>query len=350
MTDSASGSGDPKGGCALQAVRITVASTAAMALAATLVGFAGHLWTDGLHGVAGLLTEVAASFRFQYLWISAFLAAASLVLRRPAWAAVSAATVAVNLSVIASLYLPASEPPTGLESTPANSRTVGSHQIGIIQFNAQSSSAPEGFDSFARFARESDPDLVAVEDLAPEWARRFRTEFPSLTPAIELPLSEGGGIGLYSRIPIEDARLRYFADAEPGLATITARMTIGNAPVDLIVTHPMAPTSPHTFDARNEQLAAIASERTRFARDLIVVGDLNMTSWSPAFGQFSSAMGVRDTRKGFGVQGSWPAGAPGFRVPIDHCLVSERFATRERRVGPAAGSQHLPILVLLELP
>lgn len=328
---------------------MAVAATAVMALVATFAGFAGRLRTGGLHGAAGLLAEAAASFRLQYLWISALLLVASLILRRPAWAAVSAVTAVANLAVIAGLYLPASDPPTGQESTPAYSQITGSHRIGIIQFNAQSSSAPGGFDSFAHFVRETDPDLVAVEDLAPEWAGRFRSEFPALAPAIELPLTEGGGIGLYSRIPIEDARLRYFVDAEPGLASITARMTIGNAPVDLIVTHPMAPTSPHTFDARNEQLATIASDRNRFANELIVVGDLNMTSWSPAFSEFTEAMAVNDTRKGFGVQGSWPAGAPGFRIPIDHCLVSERFVTRDRRVGPAAGSQHLPIAVSLEL-
>lgn len=355
MTDTASGSSNIKGGCALNAARIAMAGMAVVTLSATLVGFAGHLRTGGLQGAAGLLTDAAASFRFQYLWISAILAAASLALRRPLWAAVSAVTVAANLVVIASFYLPAPYPPAGpatssaMPATQANPPAANSRRVGIIQFNAQSSSAPGGFDSFARFFSETNPDLVAVEDLAPEWAGRFRADFPSLTPVIELPLSEGGGIGLYSRIPIEDARLRYFADAEPGLASITARLKIANETVDLIVTHPMAPTSPHTFDARNEQLARIASERTRMARELIVVGDLNMTSWSPAFGQFAEAMGVMDTRKGLGVQGSWPAGAPGFRIPIDHCLVSERFATRDRRVGPIAGSQHLPIFVLLEL-
>lgn len=349
MTDSVWDSGDPEVGCARKTARIIVAPMAILMLAATLTGFAGHLRAGGLEGAAGLVTEVTASFRFQYLWISTVLALAAIAQRRFAWTAVSVAAAIVNLSTIAGFYLPAPEPPASVASTANNPLAASPHRIGIIQFNAQASSAPAGFDSFTRFVREADPDLVAVEDLAPEWARRFRSEFASLTPAIELPLTEGGGIGLYSRIPIEDARLRYFADAEPGLATITARMTLGNLPVDLIVTHPMAPTSPHTFNARNEQLAAIASERARFTTELIVVGDLNITSWSPAFGQFTSAMGVRDTRKGFGVQGTWPAEVPGFRVPIDHCLVSERFVTGDRRVGPAAGSQHLPIFVLLYL-
>lgn len=349
MTDSPSDSDYGKGGCALSTARIAVAAMAVLTLAASLIGFTGYLWASGPSGIVGLLTEIASSFRLQYLWISLILSLLALALRKPLWASVSAVAVVLNLAAIAGLYLPAPDAMPASGSTPVNSSSPSSGRVGIIQFNAQSSSAPGGIESFTRFVHETNPDLVAVEDLSPEWARRFRSELASLTPVIELPMSDGGGIGLYSRIPIEDARLRYFADAEPGLASITARLTIGGEAVDLIVTHPMAPTSPHTYDARNEQLARIASERARFARELIVVGDLNMTSWSPAFADFIDAMGVRDTRKGFGVQGSWPAEAPGFRIPIDHCLVSKRFVIYSRKVGPKSGSQHLPIYALLEL-
>lgn len=339
-----------KSGCARQAIISCAAATVVTISIATVVGFGGHIAHRlgiGMPSVAGFVAEVAASFRFQYLWLAVALGVLTAVVRCPKWAVLSAVVAIVNLAAVAGLYLPPPDPSGNSTASGAVKSAVRS--VAIAQFNAQASTSPSGFNSLARFVDETDPDVVAVEDLSGAWAAQFRGAFPQMSPVIELPMAGGGGIGLYSRIPIQDARLRYFSDAEHGLASITARLLLGGEIVDLVATHPIAPTSPTTLRARNQQLANIASERTRFAQNLIVVGDLNMTSWSPAFGQFAGAMGLRDSRKGFGAQGTWPASLPGWRIPLDHCLASDRFTTLERRVGPNSGSQHLPIFVRLEL-
>ena len=80
----------------------------------------------------------------------------------------------------------------------------------------------------------------------------------------------------------------------------------------------------------------------------MLVGDLNCTSWTPAFAELERISGLRDSRKGFGVQPTWPSNLPGLRIPIDHFLVSPSLAVRNRFVGPAVGSDHFPVVIELE--
>ena len=79
------------------------------------------------------------------------------------------------------------------------------------------------------------------------------------------------------------------------------------------------------------------------------MGDLNTTSWSPFFSDLIEESGLRDSRKGFGIQTTWPDGLFLLRIPIDHCLVSKDISVLDRRVGPSIGSDHFPVTVDLVL-
>ena len=78
---------------------------------------------------------------------------------------------------------------------------------------------------------------------------------------------------------------------------------------------------------------------------VILLADLNTTSWSATFQALTTRAGLRDSRLGFGVQPTWPARLPGLRIPIDHCLVSPEVQVHDRRVEENAGSDHFAIYV-----
>ena len=81
----------------------------------------------------------------------------------------------------------------------------------------------------------------------------------------------------------------------------------------------------------------------------MVIGDLNATPWSVDFRHLEEAGGLINSQRGHGIQPTYPAFplAWPMRIAIDHCLHSYNLATLERRVGPALGSDHLPIEVVL---
>ena len=96
---------------------------------------------------------------------------------------------------------------------------------------------------------------------------------------------------------------------------------------------------------RNRQFEELA--RTAFEEEssVMLIGDLNITSWSPVFWELLRKGGLTDSRQGFGIQPTWPVWLPVLLIPIDHILVSEKIVIHSREVGPNIGSDHYPVVV-----
>jgi endonuclease/exonuclease/phosphatase (EEP) superfamily protein YafD len=82
---------------------------------------------------------------------------------------------------------------------------------------------------------------------------------------------------------------------------------------------------------------------------VVVVGDLNITPYSPLFQDWLARTGLTDTRRGRTLSPSWPVQLPIVGVPIDHCVVSHDVVIVRHRRLPAFGSDHYPILAELAL-
>jgi endonuclease/exonuclease/phosphatase (EEP) superfamily protein YafD len=79
--------------------------------------------------------------------------------------------------------------------------------------------------------------------------------------------------------------------------------------------------------------------------EVVVVGDLNATPWSHAYGVLRLGGGLVDTLRGRGLQPTWPEGWGFLMIPIDHVLHTRGLGSADRRTGPAFGSTHRPVLV-----
>ena len=83
----------------------------------------------------------------------------------------------------------------------------------------------------------------------------------------------------------------------------------------------------------------------------VLLGDLNVTPWSPYFQDLVEGSGLRDVRVGSGLWTTWPMPLPSFlRIPIDHCLTSDDVAVREFTTVGGTGSDHRAILVDVSVP
>lgn len=80
---------------------------------------------------------------------------------------------------------------------------------------------------------------------------------------------------------------------------------------------------------------------------MILIGDLNTTSWSYYFKNFIKAMQLVDSRKGFGLQTTWPSILPIMAITIDHILISPDIKVLNHKIGPHIGSDHYPVFVEL---
>ena len=88
-------------------------------------------------------------------------------------------------------------------------------------------------------------------------------------------------------------------------------------------------------------------------RAAIILGDLNVSMWSPFYRSMIQTSGLRNARQGRGILPTHSIVAPQFAAlsaPIDHCLVTRDIQVEDFQLGPAIGSDHLPIIAELLIP
>lgn len=201
----------------------------------------------------------------------------------------------------------------------------------------------EQFQSVLDFVHSEAPDIAVFLEVNDAWDRALsalRDAWPhSHTEAPHW----NRGIAIYSKLPFEDIQVKLLTDAVP---TILVRVNLHGTALTIVAAHPLPPVSAAMSAARDMQCAELAALIAEMYGPTILIGDLNMTSWSPAFGDLIRRTRLRDSRHGLGIQPTWPSFLPKvFRIPLDHCLVSPAVRVVDRRIGPHIGSDHLPILI-----
>jgi len=293
---------------------------AALACVPGLLGFLSGMWWR---------FELLSHFRVQYAIVLGALTIPFLVARRFRFAAVPGACALINIALILPLYF-----------GPSNAEADGP-KLRILSANVLTSNASH--ERVIRLIHESEADVVFLMEVNERWVRALdplQSEYPHWHAR---PREDNFGVAFLSRVPLAEAEI--MPSPKGRVPFVRVRLEREGRTVTLFGLHTLPPVSRRAAGIRNEQMAEAALHVREGNDPVIVVGDLNMTSWSPAFRRFVRDTGLRDSRRGFGVQPTWPAFNPVLRVPIDHCLVSAKIVVRDRQVGPAVGSDHFPILI-----
>jgi endonuclease/exonuclease/phosphatase (EEP) superfamily protein YafD len=193
------------------------------------------------------------------------------------------------------------------------------------------------------------PDVIVVQEIDDDWAYALQALGATHPFSHVMPREEGSGIALYSRFPLERLPLALPEDnVRPG---ILVRLACAPGKVSLLSIHPRAPIRRGHFELRNEVLATATTCAQALPDPKICIGDLNTSPWSAFYHDFARQTKLIDVRKGFGLLPSWPTfmGFNWLMIPIDHCLVSGDIRVVKVQTGERIGSDHLPLLVELEI-
>lgn len=287
------------------------------------------LTVTGYFGQLGWLLDATSHFRVQYAAVQ--FACCLLLLFKRKWKILIAGCLflMINAAEILSLYvrLPGQKP----EIT---------QTIKILQINVHASNTQ--YSKTIQYVHKIKPDILSLQEISARWLTSLSPGLRDFQFSKIITREDSFGMALFSRLPLHRAEVRYFGSA--GVPSIVAQISIAGHPVSMILTHPVPPDG-DGFPLRNEQLESISAYRTKLGKSVIVIGDLNITSLSYYFKRFAKAMNVYDSRKGFGVQPTWPAMLPVLLIPIDHILVSKNVAVLERKTGPDIGSDHYPVYI-----
>lgn len=260
----------------------------------------------------------------------AFLACALLFagLRQFAWAAATTAAAAVALAPVLPWYFGRDEAPAD-PARPAVKLLVSN----VYYLNHRKRRLLD------LVAAES-PDVVGLVEVNQSWLRRLEVLRKRYAYHFEAPDEHFVGLALYSRYPLENARVMTLPDESPPAIAATLKTPQGD--VGIVITHPMSPEGADAIEHRNGQILALSRYVAGVHGPAVVAGDFNLTMWNAGYRPLVDVANLHNARQGHGVGPTWPPfGTMG--VPIDHILGTPGVRFRNFRVLGFVGSDHLPV-------
>jgi endonuclease/exonuclease/phosphatase (EEP) superfamily protein YafD len=190
-------------------------------------------------------------------------------------------------------------------------------------------------------------DVVLVQEVTPAWAQALAATERDYPHRRFLVRDDPYGIALLSRWPFE--RIEAIDLADDGLPSLLATVNVRGQPVQVIGLHTHWPLINRLQEARDRVLRRAAGLARDSRVPTVLLGDLNLTPYAPAFGRLVQESGLRDAFAGRAWRPTWQAGFWPLALPLDHVLVSQDACVEQAEIGPAVGSDHRPVRVRLQL-
>ena len=300
---------------------ILIALPAGVVAVATVAAFFGE-WVWWL--------DILANFRPQ-LGVAAIVLGVALIVGR--WRRLGVLVIGagvLNAALVVPLFVAPAVPE--VDGTP----------VRILSFNLFA--ANDRYDEVIGYLRGVDADIVFLHEASAPWETAL--EDADLGYEVVRSRAEGLIFGTLVLIrPGATVTTFGFALTEPRAVEVDVPLDDGGI-LAVLGIHPLAPTTERRAALRDAQLRFAGEWAAARTGPAVVTGDLNAGPWSHAFRQMVQIGGLFDSERGHGLQPSFPTTSNlVLRVPIDHLLYTEGVVVTSRRLGPALGSDHFPLVV-----
>jgi endonuclease/exonuclease/phosphatase (EEP) superfamily protein YafD len=188
--------------------------------------------------------------------------------------------------------------------------------------------------------KKMDPLVIVLVEVTPESEEKLRHNLPNYSNTYSLSRDDNFGFLILSKIKfnIEDL---YERDGVP----FYIKFFIAEYGIEFFSLHLPPPLWEEALEIQREALKKISNEISK-DRSYIILGDMNMTSWSSIFQDFRKHLRPGFYSMSAFSNGTWPSFLPSyFSLPIDHVLSNREFRTE---IGSALGSDHKSIIINLK--
>jgi len=304
-----------------------VALTILLLIATTCVALAPYHW----------FAELFSHFTPHYAVFALLCLLGLLLVRAWRWAALACALLLYNGYPVARALLHDNTPPVAV-----------TRHVTVFHFNVGlNHEQPGRISSFLRrraklidvvvlleTSHQFDPILDEIKDLFPYQIKHLE----------DSPF----GIAMASKYPFD----RSAVSREPSgmFPHIEAAIHLPEraVPLAFYAVHAPPPISGEMAEGRNRKMSTIARKAAAQPQATpIVVGDFNLTPWSPYFQKFVTASGLKDARTSHRLDHTWPVtfDNANLGIAIDHSFAHPSLPMIRRTIGPDLGSDHLPVTV-----
>jgi len=284
------------------------------------------------------VAELFSHFRLYYLLAQALLVLIFLHTRHPVLL-----TLTVLLSVPNALSVAPYLTPLVVGRSVA---AVPAEQVSIVAINVDYRSSD--YEQTLKYLASVRSDIIVVSEYTPAWASALAVLGSTYPYQIGKSRQDPWGLAVFSKLPFISAELLDLGVKDSVHAHLV--IDLDGKPLDIFAVHLMVPTTKDKAGMRNQQLEALVERMSMTRNPRMLVGDMNITPFSPLFDDFLGTTGLVDTRRPFGFHITWPTSALPIWIPIDHCLADASVPIISVRQGSQFGSDHYPLEIAIQGP
>lgn len=299
-------------------------------LAGAVLGTVAPL-ANGLHP----LVDLAGQFLVQ-VSVATVLALGVAMILRDRWSGILLA--ACFAAQILQLQPHMAPQPPGAQASLGTTPSAGT--LKIVHLNLWGRNRDAG--AVLDFLDRENADIVALVEVTPAWRAALgplRQRYPYRLECLERRCDAA----LFAKLPFAAGSAAF--DRPGGFPMVEARFDLPDGPLTVFGAHLARPFY-GPLGMQQDQARRLADRVAAAGGRKVLVGDLNAVPWGAVVEELRDRAGLG--RLG-GLEGTWPAMLPWpAQIAIDHALADPTLAHAPLRVGPAVGSDHLPVIV--ELP
>ncbi|MDA3874831.1 MAG: endonuclease/exonuclease/phosphatase family protein [Kiritimatiellae bacterium] len=244
-----------------------------------------------------------------------------------------------------------------------------SNRIAILVFNVLADNRE--VEALRTLIRDTDPDIVLLSEPTQWWLDQLDGLEADYPYTLFQPQENNYGLLLYSKLELVNPEIQFLIEHEIPSIRTGVQLRSGTV-ISLYGVHPRPPGihrlvkefesgivenegeededgNLENTDMRDAELLSVAKEIKELGDvPVIVAGDFNDVAWSRSTHLFQRTGGLLDPRVGRGLFNTWDSGNWLLRYPLDHVFASRHFFLVELQRLPDIGSDHFPILVVLD--
>jgi len=216
------------------------------------------------------------------------------------------------------------------------------NKLRLISFNISYENPVENFENIRDMILSEKPDIVQFQEFSPQMQDKIKTLGSILPYSTELNKPKGPFDSLIlSKYPLTNTRV------DDNHAVIT-NLILNETEISIVGIHLLTGGTKKNFNNALQQISYLKTIISNTNKNLILLGDLNMTSTSKRFAKFLKETNLYTYTSYKNITSTWPAFMPNFLgIQIDHILFSNNFKMVDKKISHSFGSVHRPLIVEL---
>ena len=216
------------------------------------------------------------------------------------------------------------------------------NKLRLINFNISYNNPVKNFENIREMILSEKPDIVLFQEFCQQMQDKIitlRSIFPYSTE-LNKPMNPLDSL-ILSKHPLTNIKVDYNH-------MVITNLILNETEISIVGIHLLTGGTKKNFNNVLQQISYLKTIVNNTNKNLILLGDLNMTSTSKRFAKFLKETNLYTYTSYKNITSTWPTFMPNFiGIQIDHILFSNNFKMVDKKVSNSFGSVHRPLIVEL---